>query len=269
MNYFKQVSIFFLAAILGACLPIYIYAQSLAGTYTGTYEGSPVLLTLQVNEQTVSGILNDGANIFNISGYAQAGYLVGTATEPKNGIQAIVAAELKGDILDFGFTVDGINALSIQLQRSSKQDHQAASSHQNPTAINPNNPNSPIKPQMGKLEPLLVGTWIKTVNSGGGYGSNTAYFSTEILFVINPNGSFEYGASRSVGGGSDWSYDASTWSKPELSGVLRSEGKSIYVMEANGNAVPTAQQNMGTYYIDGNNMAITSASGVKEYWQRR
>ena len=243
-------------------------AQGLAGTYVGTYEGSPVKLVLQVTAQEVSGNLHDGVSNFAISGYAQGNYLVGAATETNSNIQAIVAAELKGNTLDLALTADGVNSLTISLQRTTAAANTPPANN-NAYTNNGKTPNASSQSVQGNVEPRLVGTWVRTVNNSSGYGSNSAYFTTEILFQINADGTFEYGASRSVGGGSDWSYDGSQWSAPEMSGVLRSDGKNIHVIQAQGQAVPASQQNMGTYYIDGYNMATTSASGVKEYWQKR
>lgn len=256
MTFLKHLSIV-LVAMVAYCSAM---AQGLAGTYIGSYKGSPVQLVLQVDDQEVSGKLNDGVNDFEVSGYAQGNYLVGAATEIKNTIHTILAAELKGDVLDIALTTDGINSLTISLKRTNNT--ATAPSNSKPDNLNNNNN------IQNSVESRLVGNWIRTINNSSGYG-NGSYFTTEILFKINADGTFEYGASRSVGGGSDWSYDGSKWSAPEMVGKLRSDGKNIYVIQAQGQAVAANQQNMGTYYIDGYNMATSSASGVKEYWQKR
>ena len=120
----------------------------------------------------------------------------------------------------------------------------------------------------GNIDQHLVGSWTKQTNINSGSGSGFASFSTETLFVLRADGTFEYGASRSMGGGSSWSYDGSNWSNPELTGTWMSQNGSLFITTANGQTVPKDQQRTGSYYIEGNSLLITDNNGNKELWQR-
>ncbi len=92
---------------------------------------------------------------------------------------------------------------------------------------------------------------------------------TEMLFQINADGTFQCGATRSVGGGDNGPYGGAQWSAPQYSGVLSSDGKNLYLLQANGQTVSKEKQLMATFFIEGNNMATTAIDGVKEYWKRQ
>ncbi len=243
-------------------------AQNFSGTYTGTYEGNALSLVLRADGDALSGTLSDGQSIFDISAYGQGNYWVGTATDKNTQVQAIIAGELKASQLEVALTIDIEHVITLSLQRL----HQGATLP--PTGQNygqqqqaTTSPSAKLA-NKGNVDAQLVGSWVKSLNNSSGYGSDMAYLQTDVLFRINADGAFEYGATRSVGGGSNWSYDGSQWSAPQFSGILRSEGNHIYVLQSNGQAVPEAQQKMGTYFIDGNRMATTGNDGKKEYWTR-
>lgn len=254
-----------LLILMSACLSsLSVEAQSLSGTYTGSYENNAIKLILQANGQELGGTLSDGTSTFDIIAYAEGNYWVGTATDKSSSGQAVIAAELKGNDLEIALTSDGVNSITFHLERAS-----SSTQAMQPPKTSITTPTPSTTSSKGSVEPPLVGTWIKSVSNSSGYGGNMAYFQTDVMFRINADGSFEYGATRSVGGGGDWSYDGSQWSAPEATGFLRSNGKNIYMLQANGQAIAPNQQDMGTYYIDNNMMSTTGKNGIKEYWKRQ
>ena len=256
-------------SLLIACIGLWgayalpIYAQTLAGIYTGTYAGQSVKLVLSGQDNTLTGVLSDEQSTVDIAAFGQGNYWAGTATERQTAAQALIAGELKGNQLEIALTMDITNVIEVVLQRGTNPpaNNSTPAAYQAPSTSN-------MPTAKGGVEPQLVGSWIKSVSNSSGYGSDMAYFQTDVLFRINADATFEYGATRSVGGGGNWSYDGSAWSAPQMTGLLRSDGKHIYIVQANGQTIAAAQQDMGTYFIDGNRMATTAKDGTKDYWQR-
>lgn len=240
-----------------------IWAQGFSGSYAGMCKGAKVELILTADNQMISGNLRQGDYAYSISAFSEGNYWIGTATEDKSGATALAAAELKGNTLDLALTLDGNAIINISLMRVAANTATATLSVEEPSSKS----NLPATAQ-GAVDSKLVGEWRKTSNINSGSGSNAAYFTTETRFVVQADGHFQYGASRSVGGGGDWSYDSSAWSSPQITGVLRTEGNAIFIVQANGQIVPNTQQKMGTYVVQGNGMSTISNEGVKEYWQK-
>ncbi|MCB0516766.1 MAG: hypothetical protein R2798_08940 [Chitinophagales bacterium] len=237
------------------------------GTYTGQYEGSPVTMEIQQSDNVLRGSLQDNSGTFILNGTLSNNIAQGNAVVQSSGIEMPFQVVFNADASAvFTLSVWGLAEISFTLYKQNSSSASALSPAQSST---PSNTYNASPTPAGNIDSRLCGAWIKSVNNSSGYGDNYASFSTEILFVLNANGTFEYGASRSMGGGSSWSYDGSSWSAPELSGNWYSSDNKIYVTFANGTAIAKENQLMGTYYIEGNNLLTTSTSGVKDLWQRR
>ncbi|MCC6411060.1 MAG: hypothetical protein IT270_05350, partial [Saprospiraceae bacterium] len=72
-------------------------AQNFAGTYTGTYEGDPVVLTLNnTGGNTYTGDMNDGSSNFKIAATTRGITLKGTCTEITQNIIFDMSGTLEG-----------------------------------------------------------------------------------------------------------------------------------------------------------------------------
>lgn len=251
--------------VLALLVSISSFAQSFSGTYTGTYEQQSVQISLRQQSSNLAGTLQMSGDTYQLTGYTQGNIASGTAVGTQQD-EWTFEAQTNGNNLNITFaTLWGLVKLPMQLQRMGGVGTTNASTQN--VAGNSNGFQQTASAQ-NSIDPNLVGEWTKSSNiNSGGYG-NFASFSTETLFVLRSNGTFEYGANRSVGGGSDWSYGSGNWSEPELIGTYYTQNGKVYIATANGQAIAKDQQLMGTYYVGDSGMSTTSTQGVKEYWRR-
>lgn len=230
--------------------------NAFSGSYAGQYEGAPAAASLQNQNGQLRGSFDYNGTRYTLQGQAQGQEAAGSAVAANE--EWTFQAVETGNRLDINFSSwGGVLVIPFSLQKQGATTTRPTTNAQQPSASS------------SASDARLVGTWLKSSMINSGSGSNFASFTTETLMVFRADGTFEYGASRSVGGGGDWSYGNGGWSAPEVTGTYRSDGSRIFVLTANGQSIPKDQQLMGGYYIDGNNMSTTPANGKKEYWQRR
>jgi len=248
---------------LALLVSLFSFAQSFSGTYTGTCQQQAVQLSLQQQGNNLVGTLQMSGDTYQLTGSTQGNTANGKAIGTQQD-EWTFEAQTNSNNLNITFsTLWGLVTLPMQLQRTGSQ-HTTNASAQN----NSNGFQQTTTSTRNNVDPNLVGVWTKSSNiNSGGYG-NFASFSTETSFVLRANGTFEYGASRSVGGGDSWSYDGGGWSAPELTGTYFTQNGKIFITTANGQNLPKDQQLMGSYYVSDNGMSTTSIQGVKEYWAK-
>lgn len=246
-----------LIAMAALCGGLAAQPSAFNGSYTGQHQGAAAQASLQTHNGQVRGSFDYNGTHYSISGLANGQSASGKALAAEEE-WAFEASETAGR-LDITFSNwGGLLSIPFVLQKQ-----------ESTTTISKMPPQQTATPAKGALDGRLVGAWVKSSMINSGSGSNFASFTTETLMLFNADGTFEYGASRSVGGGGSWSYDGGGWSAPQLSGTYSSDGSRIFILTANGQSIPREQQLMGSYYIDGNAMSTTPLNGTKEYWERR
>lgn len=248
---------------LALLVSLFSFAQSFNGTYTGTCQQQAVQLTLQQQGNNLAGTLQMSGDTYQLTGNTQSNTANGKAIGTQQD-EWTFEAQTNSNNLNITFTtLWGLVTLPMQLQRTGGGNTTNASAQNNSSGFQQTTASAP-----NNIDPNLVGVWTKSSNiNSGGYG-NFASFSTETSFVLRANGTFEYGASRSVGGSDNWSYDGGGWSAPELTGTYFTQNGKIFIATANGQSIPKDKQLMGSYFVSNSGMSTTSTQGVKEYWAK-
>ncbi|MBK8554309.1 MAG: hypothetical protein IPL65_00390 [Lewinellaceae bacterium] len=218
-------------------------AQYFNGNYSGIAEGEPVRLEVNTIADALEGRLIDSQNsACPLKGTVRGNTATGTLTEPQSGASFDFSADQNGDKITFNLLAFGVIVSTIIFESvQTKPPGQAGAS-------------VTFMPSKGDgIDGYIVGTWVRSEIINSGSGASFASFTTETKFVVLANGKFDFGASRSVGGGSEWSYGNAEWSAPVLSGTLKTKDQQIFVLTANGQEIPKAQQLMGRYYVEGEN----------------
>lgn len=235
------------------------------GTYNGVLQGAPVVLTLRTEGSQLKGVAQDasGMGATEVSGNIENNTAKGILSEPVSGLSMDFTANMtNANTLAMTISLWGLAAVPVTFVR---KENTPNSSTNTDAPISSNAPKQDTKAnEFARIDHGITGVWSKSnvINSGG------ASFATETRFVLNTDGTFEYGATRSMGGGSDWSYDGSQWSAPQMTGKYYTEAGKIYVTHANGQAVPSSQQLLGTYSLNGTRLITTSTDQVREIWER-
>jgi hypothetical protein len=109
------------------------------------------------------------------------------------------------------------------------------------------------------IDQRLVGRWLNTET----YVSGDVSFATDTWFILNADGTYEYGHKKTAGGGMAGSIvgergDAET-------GHWRAEDKQLLLRDpSTGNWTPVAR-----YALDGGTMMLTYGNGNKKIWYRQ
>jgi hypothetical protein len=129
------------------------------GTFTGSYEGEPVALTLEVDGRGVAGTMRRGGVEAVVSGSVDRNRIKGTVRQPEMGVEVPFEATLAGDRIDWTYTyVRSGGKVSLTLTRA-----------KGPAAEGP-------------IDPQLVGRWLGTDGAAN--------------CVLNADGTFERGTDR-------------------------------------------------------------------------
>ena len=242
-------------------------AQDFAGTWTGTFNGDPVTLTLEPNGQAAwKGALNDNSNKYAVAATASGNQLTGTATEPALGLSFDLAASVEGTTMSLKLAFMGVEMPMTLTKSGAANSPQPSSPTQTATAQT--SAAMPNLPKNAQHDPALVGVWAveETYNSGAAYGGGG--YSSQQYMAFNADGTLsDLGGQTTVGGG-NFSGQSTSAAAGVLPGVKwYTEGRDLYLVATDGTSTET--QKLGRYYIENGAMLITSDSGAKQLFHKK
>ena len=237
-----QVSVLLLL-LSAATLP----AQDFSGTYTGTYNGHPVVMKLTTTTaNTYTGTINDSQTTYAVAAQSTGKNLKGTCTEKSLGLNMQLTGVLNGANLSLNLSMMGA-VITFELKKAGAQ-----------VAVVAATP-API-PSDARRDPAVVGRWTHQSNYNSGYGQGS--MSSESVMIFYADGRLADGGSRTVTSGSDWSGSSSDQGSGVVEGVVwYTKDRQLYLQStANGQ---TETQLLGKYYIEDGKMLITAQGGNK------
>ncbi len=223
-------------------------AGELDGHYRATLDGQPTELILRQQGGRVEGQYVENQSLrLNLKGHYDGQVLRAEISDPQSGLLlANMNATYANAMLNTRIAArDPRNGQVLEREALFKRE-----------AGTPPTP----QPSSGVQDPALVGTWVheKIINSGG---ASFASFNTVMTLQLNADGSVTQW-SRSVGGGSDWSYDSP--GKVQYSGHWRSQDGMLMVRLAG-----TADYQPAAHYRFSDQYLVTESNTGKMIWQRR
>jgi hypothetical protein len=107
-------------------------------------------------------------------------------------------------------------------------------------------------------DPSLIGQWTYTER----YNSGDFSANTTLQMLVNPDGTYMYGAGNvSLGG----AYQGNTGNSGNVTrGQWRTEGGVVYIMEPGG----TQWTAYARYYVEGTSVMFTFGDGSRQLWER-
>lgn len=223
-------------------------AGELDGHYRATLDGQPSELILRQNGTAVEGEYVEGKQLrLTVKGQYDGKLLRAEISDPQTGLLlANMNATYANAMLNTSIAARNPRNGEV-LERQALFQREAATTAATPSVA-------------GATDSALVGTWVheKIINSGG---ANFASFNTLMTLQLNADGSVTQW-SRSVGGGSDWSYDSP--GEVQYSGHWRSQGGMLMVR-----LTGAADYQPAAYYRFSDQYLVTESNTGKMIWQRR
>lgn len=223
-------------------------AGELDGHYRATLDGQPSELILRQNGTAVEGEYVEGKQLrLTVKGQYDGKLLRAEISDPQTGLLlANMNATYANAMLNTSIAARNPRSGEV-LERQALFLREAAAT-------------ATTTPAASAQDSALVGTWIheKIINSGG---ANFASFNTLMTLQLNADGSVTQW-SRSVGGGSDWSYDSP--GEMQYSGHWRSQDGMLMVR-----LTGAADYQPAAYYRFSDQYLVTESNTGKMIWQRR
>ncbi len=240
-------------------LQIRAFAHLKINAVQANINGDKLTLTLEnVSGSSYSGILNDSYEdspvVLELSGTS----FNGVVTETSEGIDIHVNGEIIGDQLLFNFIVDPLgetDPIEVRFIRDGSKV---------PSPATTGDQNQPILDfPSGAFHPLeIIGTWSKEelYQSGSGDNYMGAGFTQSMTFL--PDGHIAEGGSSANISGSNYFGQSAGQGAGVIPGLAwYTIDNKIYLQITDNGQTQNVQ--LGTYYIEGNNMLITGTSGEK------
>ncbi len=213
------------------------------GTFTGTVQGSPVILVLRTDGAKVNGTIRWTGVEALVSGTIAGDEMTGTVRQPEMGFEAPFEATLRDDEIDWVYTFTSSLGEKNRFPFTLTRGEQSAARTAEPGA---------------SLDPDLVGRWCR--DSGGAAGSgNTETNRTRCAF--HADGTFEYSGAETMivsGPGSPGGAGPGA----VIRGRWKTEGRILSWLVAGGSWAP-----VGRYLVSGGDLLIY-ADGTKYFWRR-
>lgn len=223
-------------------------AGELDGHYRATLDGQPSELILRQNDAAVEGEYVENKRLrLIVRGRYDGKLLRAEISDPQSGLLlANMNATYANAMLNTSIAARDPRNGEV-LERQVLFQREAAATAATPSAAD-------------GQDPALIGTWMheKIIDSGG---ASFASFNTLMTLQLNADGSVTQWA-RSVGGGSDWSYDSP--GEVQYSGHWRSQDGMLMVRLAGA-----ADYQPAAYYRFSDPYLITESNTGQMIWQRR
>lgn len=236
------------------------------GQFNGSINGTPSVLTLQQNGTTVEGHINAAGYIYNLNGSSNGANATGRLMDPQTQGAMDFSATLQGDQVTIFLEVPGQAGQNGQLQLSFTRGQGGGSpgtmnqNGQNQNSQNQYSQNQNGKGQMGQgnveRDQRLIGSWRHTES----YTSGEFSMVSEWYMQINPDGTYRYGDSKTMGGDAGSSFDSGQGGAS--TGQWKTSNKIVYINEGYG------WQPYANYIIDGYSMMFKFNDGSKQLWER-
>jgi len=240
---------FALAALaLAIALPSTVRADTLAGTYTGDFNGQPARATLAVEQDAVSGTLDVGGYVYRIEGQRQGAGAKGKMIDQDGRATQLTLQPSANDQLTMLVeAIPGVPAASVQvhLTRGETGSGPAAGGAQ---------------AAQGELDPALIGRWVQRDS----YTSGDFSMVNEKRVTLFPDGTYRFGPGRVIGGGDAGSFDSGAGGASGDGGRWRTQGQILYAMEHGS----MGWEPYARYYVEGNKLLLTFGNGQREIWYR-
>lgn len=229
-----------------------------AGTYYGTANGDPVVMTLQEDGTYVSGNMKDSYQYFDIEGTVTDQRFTGTASENSLNVVFDLNATRTGNRLDciLSIIVNGNKSeTSFTVQKESE------TMEESPTPVTAIPTEIPF-PSDAQFPAALSGRWIQneSYNSGSGDNFMGANFSQSMTF--HSDGTLSEGASSASMSGSNYSNQSSGAGSGKIDGIgwYAKQNNLYLIVFNNGNWTSVL---LGTWYAENNHLLITGTNGEK------
>ena len=228
------------------------------GTYIGVTNGDQVTLTLDQNENSVTGTMKDSYQHFDIAGTVEGDQFSGTATETSFQLEFHLDASKTGNALECKLSItvlDNLSETTFTVLKVTSDENTAPVEITSPSTIIP-------FPKDATFPVALTGTWTQneSYNSGSGDNFMGANFSQSMTF--HSDGTLSEGNSSASMSGSNYSNQSSGAGSGKMEGIgWYAKQKNFYLLvlhEGNWTSVP-----IGTWYAENRNLLLTDANGEK------
>ncbi len=221
--------------------PTVIYA----GRYQGELNGMIAVADLERDDEALKGRIEYGGGLVQVAGTIDGTKAKGQLTDLTTGQVLEFRAAATDDAIEFVLLVPNelgqVQEIPVTLNRVDPAQRQAqdANVHRDPT---------------------LVGHWARSTSTTSGSFS----MASETQLLIHPDGTFQMGGGRVVGGGGMGSFDSGSGGV-EAEGEWKTEGNIVHVRDPGMSTwTPYAR-----YYVEGASLMFTFADGTREVWKRR
>lgn len=216
---------------------------SFDGSFTGSFQGQPVSLSLKRDGKSLNGTIRWAGLEGSVKGSVDGDRATGAVRSA--GYEADFEATLRGDELDWAYT--RIMGMDQRIPISFRREGAGGREERGPG-----------------VDPQLVGRWYTEV-IGGGASGNTV--TTRIQCALNADGTYLYGGGQSTihlrenffGPGSV----GGTGTGAVTRGQWKCEGQVLYARPEGGQWVT-----LGRYALSGNDLMVYGPDGSKNLWSR-
>lgn len=220
-------------------------AATLDGLYHGMINGVPSSLDLQVADDQLNGEIDAGGYKYTLHGRISGPAAEGVFSDPASGGSGNFRAMQDGDRVRLELQLGG---QPIVLWFESNPDGLPGQSAHAGTG----------REAATQQDPVLVGRWRQTESMTSGDFTGVVQTFMSIL----PDGSFQYGDGRFVGGGPG--IGGSSGGGDVSVGEWRTENSVVYIREpGQPNWSPFAR-----YHVEGARLLFTFGDGSRQLWSR-
>lgn len=239
------------------------------GTFSGNINGTPATLTTTANGQQLSGNINAGGYIYQLSGTISGSQSQGQMTDPQTQGQMNYSGVLNGEVATFTIDAGGGAPLQLQFTRGGSDMGNSFQSYgggnQGGASTAAPKPRFGSAPQAGgnqgaapatERDSRLVGGWLYTDS----YTSGEYSFASQWRLIINADGTYLYGDAKVAGGGGGVSGQSGGGEMTR--GQWRTQNGVIHINDGTG------WQPYARYTTDGGSLLMQFGDGSKQLWKR-
>jgi hypothetical protein len=239
--------------------------QSFEGKYNGHMDNDDIHLQLNEDKKNeYSGKMTDSQQNYVVKAKSNGNNLTGTATETQLGLVFKISGGWQDLKLKLKLEIEGLpDNMEILFEKESQSP--------DPKQNKPEKKNNQITefkfPKDATHDPMLIGAWTKNENYNSGFGDNYMGASYSETLVLFENGTVGDGGSQATMSGNNYLGQSESGFKA-LPGVFwYNINNQLYISAIQDGKTET--QHLGKYYIENNNMLITSTNGNKTLLSRK